>query len=445
LVLSACSLNNLGVRRFKSMNFFGILWVVSTLSSVLFPQTTPRILEDFNSKAIQRSATSLVRHAHPAAIQAKAQLFLNSKSAKHFSISGSISNPFSIATAASASNSSASPASQPFDLPSDTMALVHAESSDLIQQFIGGLLRRSDNIRSLFGRVTPVVTITIADNPCAVAQLSYDAGWKLGHLWNDRRQSKLDAANLVHCTGLWQTNWSQSPPVEQVFQVHVRGQVVAEAPTYVEAEAIARQLYQVLRQPNFTPYRLVPAIVNGVPTGKAEDSVLFSIKPDWATLLDRNPELLAIQWTNNLRTALDAPPLSLAEAQSQMYGLVPTDRQLTGVASWYGPYFHGRLTATGEVFNQHELTAAHPSLPFNTYLKVINQLTGKTVIVRINDRGPYFEDRSLDLSLEAARCLGSEVKGIVPYEAVIMEKADVAQFNQRNWTTASLIDRSMQR
>jgi rare lipoprotein A len=106
---------------------------------------------------------------------------------------------------------------------------------------------------------------------------------------------------------------------------------------------------------------------------------------------------------------------------------MPTNQKIEGTASWYGPYFHGRLTATGEVFNQNDLTAAHPSLPFNTYLQVTNLLTNKTVIVRINDRGPYFEDRSLDLSREAARSLGSEAKGVVPYEAIIMERVDLAQ------------------
>ena len=402
------------------MNFFGLLWVVSAFSSFLIPQTTPRLLEDF-SKVIHNRTVSLVRRIDVTSTQSKSQPSLGA------------TQPNSLLIAKPSSQS-------PQISHSGAVALFNSEPSILIQQFIGGLFRKSDNIRSVFGRVTPIVTITIADNPCA-APSSHSSGWGFWHDWRNNSEFKSNDLNLVHCTGLWQTDWSRTEPIEHVFQVRVRGRVAAEVPTYTDAEAIARQLYQVLRQPNFTPYRLIPAIVNGIPTGKAGDKLLFSVKPEWAALLDRNPELLAIHWTNNLRVALNAPALSVAEAQSQMYGLVPTDRQMTGVASWYGPYFHGRLTATGEVYNQHELTAAHPSLPFNTYLKVINKLTGKTVIVRINDRGPYFENRSLDLSLEAARCLGSEVKGVVPYEAVIMEKADIAQFNQENWTTASLIDR----
>jgi rare lipoprotein A len=104
-----------------------------------------------------------------------------------------------------------------------------------------------------------------------------------------------------------------------------------------------------------------------------------------------------------------------------MHNLVETPRKFEGQASWYGDQFHGRLTATGETYNQHELTAAHPSLPFNTYLKVRNLDNGNAVIVRVNDRGPYVPNRVLDLSREAARCIDGEKAGVVPIEAVVMQ------------------------
>jgi len=137
--------------------------------------------------------------------------------------------------------------------------------------------------------------------------------------------------------------------------------------------------------------------------------------------MQRSSDLVAIDWINQLRLAFDAAPLSLSTAQMQLYGLTETRSKLSGIASWYGPYFHGRLTAAGEIFNEGELTAAHPTLPFDTFLKVINLETGKTVVVRINDRGPYVGERSLDLSREAARCLGSETSGVVNYRAVILK------------------------
>jgi rare lipoprotein A len=76
-----------------------------------------------------------------------------------------------------------------------------------------------------------------------------------------------------------------------------------------------------------------------------------------------------------------------------------------GIASWYGPGFHGRRTANGETYNQEELTAAHRSLPFNTLVRVENVHNGKSVVVRINDRGPYVGNRIIDLSHKAARQL----------------------------------------
>lgn len=87
-------------------------------------------------------------------------------------------------------------------------------------------------------------------------------------------------------------------------------------------------------------------------------------------------------------------------------------------ASWYGPGFHGRKTANGERFNMHSLTAAHKSLPFGTKLKVTCSQTGKSVVVRVNDRGPFKPGRSLDLSKEAAEQLGMVGRGItkVKYE-----------------------------
>ena len=76
----------------------------------------------------------------------------------------------------------------------------------------------------------------------------------------------------------------------------------------------------------------------------------------------------------------------------------------SGVASWYGPGFHGRKTASGERFNQNAFTAAHRTLPFGTLVRVTHK--GRSVTVRINDRGPFIRGRSIDLSKAAARAIG---------------------------------------
>ena len=78
----------------------------------------------------------------------------------------------------------------------------------------------------------------------------------------------------------------------------------------------------------------------------------------------------------------------------------------SGHASWYGPGFHGRRTASGEIFNTNELTAAHRSLPFGTKVRVTNQRTGQSTVVRINDRGPFAHGRIIDLSRASAQAIG---------------------------------------
>lgn len=83
-----------------------------------------------------------------------------------------------------------------------------------------------------------------------------------------------------------------------------------------------------------------------------------------------------------------------------------------GIASWYGPGFHGRTTASGETFNQNKLTAAHRRLPLGAEVKVTNLENGRSVTVEINDRGPYIDGRIIDLSKAAARRIGIVEDGI---------------------------------
>jgi rare lipoprotein A len=83
-----------------------------------------------------------------------------------------------------------------------------------------------------------------------------------------------------------------------------------------------------------------------------------------------------------------------------------------GIASYYGKQYHGRKTASGERFNMHELTAAHRTLPFGTNLKVTNLANDRSVVVRVNDRGPFKRDRILDVSMEAARRLQMVAAGL---------------------------------
>ncbi len=94
----------------------------------------------------------------------------------------------------------------------------------------------------------------------------------------------------------------------------------------------------------------------------------------------------------------------------------------SGQASWYGPGFHGRLTANGERYNQNAMTAAHPSLKFGTRVKVTNLNNGRSVVVRINDRGPFVGGRVIDLSAAAARSLNMINSGVAPVKVTILRR-----------------------
>src|SRR5947209_9874760 len=83
-----------------------------------------------------------------------------------------------------------------------------------------------------------------------------------------------------------------------------------------------------------------------------------------------------------------------------------------GLASWYGSDFHGRLTANGEVFDMDSISAAHPTLPMPSYVRVTNLANRKSLIVRVNDRGPYHRNREIDVSLKAAQLLGFHGNGV---------------------------------
>ena len=106
--------------------------------------------------------------------------------------------------------------------------------------------------------------------------------------------------------------------------------------------------------------------------------------------------------------------------------VVTKSTKIQGVASWYGNYFHGKKTATGELFDMNAMTAAHNSLPLDSYAEITNTANHKTVIVRINDRGPFVDNRVLDLSYSAAKQLGMdeagtskvEIKTIAPSQAL---------------------------
>ncbi|WP_295624405.1 septal ring lytic transglycosylase RlpA family protein [uncultured Nitrosomonas sp.] len=134
----------------------------------------------------------------------------------------------------------------------------------------------------------------------------------------------------------------------------------------------------------------------------------------------------AVPKAEPLRAANMQPYVALGKHFRPMTGLEPYRKR--GIASWYGRRYHGNNTASGEVYDMYAMTAAHPTLPLPSYARVTNLENGNSVIVRLNDRGPFLSDRIIDLSYTAAYKLGIlaggsgqvEVESIIPNNGQVM-------------------------
>jgi rare lipoprotein A len=126
-----------------------------------------------------------------------------------------------------------------------------------------------------------------------------------------------------------------------------------------------------------------------------------------------------VKFADNANSAM--PPMEEYKAKTEVVvDQAPSGDTIKGQASYYADKFDGRMTANGEKFDQKALTAAHKTLPFGTLLKVTNLDNGKTVQVRINDRGPYVGDRLIDLSKAAAQQLDMMGSGLANVEVEIL-------------------------
>lgn len=121
---------------------------------------------------------------------------------------------------------------------------------------------------------------------------------------------------------------------------------------------------------------------------------------------------------------LDPPVQDLPYSQPSAVSAASLDISAdeVGLASWYGARFHKRRTASGELFDMKALTAAHPTLPFGSRVCVRSQMTGRSVVVRINDRGPHTRNRVIDLSRGAAEALGMVGLGLKPVELFALDE-----------------------
>jgi len=145
------------------------------------------------------------------------------------------------------------------------------------------------------------------------------------------------------------------------------------------------------------------------PIAKAESSSKF----------DSNEPVLGLKLKSEPK---ENSTLIAAEKDNEVTHLVEEAMEkLTGIVSWYADKFHGQKTSSGELYNKNTYTAAHKSLPFGTKVKVTNVKNGKSVVVKINDRGPHSKSRILDLSKAAFTEIGSIDSGILRVEMEVVD------------------------
>ncbi|HEY9687578.1 MAG TPA: septal ring lytic transglycosylase RlpA family protein [Coleofasciculaceae cyanobacterium] len=195
---------------------------------------------------------------------------------------------------------------------------------------------------------------------------------------------------------------------------------------YDRAKLVAERLSRSLTLAVDNAAQIKPAFVgkagSQLPVVRIGQETLVTADPVAAKAAKLRPEQLAFVWANRLREALHTTSLDAKDYpefnKPAMAQYNATGRMQSGMASWYGPGFHGRRTASGSRFNQFALTAAHRTLPFGTLVRVTNQRTKRSCVVQINDRGPYAHGRIIDLSQGAAKAVGLSGVGRVVLEVV---------------------------
>ena len=131
-----------------------------------------------------------------------------------------------------------------------------------------------------------------------------------------------------------------------------------------------------------------------------------------------------------LAGCISSPRFTSARAHPSESGGQYTSSE-EGMASYYADEFNGRQTSNGEVYDMNQFTAAHRTLPFNTKVRVTNTLSGKAVVVRINDRGPFKDDRIIDLSLAAAKAIELIGSGTAPVRLEVLQLGDASPMQRR--------------
>ncbi len=206
------------------------------------------------------------------------------------------------------------------------------------------------------------------------------------------------------------------------------------------AENLADKLQDLLKDEKLEPAKLVPACEGQLAAIRVDGTTLIKFEvPESGNATAAAPLECSFKVVNAIRTILGVPQipanfLKLAETQSADQAFIACTNHtaaavsapgnfspnFSGHASWYGGKFHGRRTSNGERFDMNGLTAAHRSLPFGTKLLVLNRRTGDSCVVQVNDRGPFVDDRIIDLSRGAAQKLNMLSSGVAMVDCMVL-------------------------
>ena len=143
---------------------------------------------------------------------------------------------------------------------------------------------------------------------------------------------------------------------------------------------------------------------------------------DWNSIPDPTPKIEPLSKTGN-------PPSYVVNGQRYRVNTDTENFNQTGIASWYGTKFHGRLTSSGEPYDMYQMTAAHKSLPLPSYVSVKNLENDKQIVVKVNDRGPFVEGRIIDLSYTAAHKLEIVKNGTARVAIEILASPNISSIN----------------
>jgi rare lipoprotein A (peptidoglycan hydrolase) len=193
--------------------------------------------------------------------------------------------------------------------------------------------------------------------------------------------------------------------------VRFRSQLEAYSP-HVRAKRVLNRLEAYLKNDGTYHGLTVGSNAAKQPIIQLGEAVLLTVDADTAKAAGLPAQQLAKIWCKQLRSALGEPQDLTAQWASTVNKQWVKPLVAQGMASWYGPGFHGRHAADGSVYNQHAMTAAHKTLPFGTKVKVTNVNNGRSCVVRITDRGPFIAGRVLDVSKAAAATLGMLSSGV---------------------------------